>query len=457
MSQLNRREMIFSSAAAFAQGGRKRPPNVLFLMSDEHSPHAAGWMGNRDIRTPALDSLAKSGVAFDAAYCQNPICVPSRASFLTGRMPSNVGVYANGGGLHADAVTLADVFKKAGYTTAWFGKTHWGGDSRFEIQPGGNDGAKKEDGGRSRLPEDAKVTDRPVSEEGDTLAQQQTIQFLKEHRDKPFFVGTSFIKPHFPFLVQEQYYQLYRELGGIPNVTPEMLADLPKYSKAERESYGFAGLSAEQIRKARAIYFGMVTYVDELFGGILKTVDELGLRENTVILYTADHGELAGEHGLWYKNSFYEAGVRIPHIWSFPARLPKGKTISAPVMNMDIFPTLCELCGLTPPAGLEGHSLMPLIEGKENGEQRVAISENFRGGAAARMLRTSRWKYCYTHEDKEHLFDMRNDQGEIHNLAARPEHRELVASMRKRALEGWRYQEFVGRTKKKQGAGKGEK
>src|SRR5512140_3543079 len=111
MSQLSRREMIFSSAAAFSQGGRKRPPNVLFLMSDEHSPHAAGWMGNRVIRTPALDSLAKNGVAFDAAYCQNPICVPSRASFLTGRMPSNVGVYSNGGGLHPDAATLADVFR----------------------------------------------------------------------------------------------------------------------------------------------------------------------------------------------------------------------------------------------------------------------------------------------------------------------------------------------------------
>jgi choline-sulfatase len=446
---VNRREFLLSSTAAVTAPAARRP-NVLFLMSDEHSPHAAGWLGNRIVRTPALDSLAAAGVTFGSAYCQNPICVPSRASFATGRMPSNVGVFGNDGGLRPDAVTLADVFREAGYTTAWFGKTHWGGNPRFQIQPGRDAGAKDPEGGpRSRLPEDARVSSLPLSAEVDTLAQQQTISFLKEHGGKPFFAGCSFIKPHFPFLVQDKYYQLYKDIVDVPEVTQEMLDELPQVSRLEREKYGFARLTPEQIRKARAIYFGMVTYIDELLGGILRTVDDLGLRRNTIILYTADHGELAGEHGLWYKNSFYEASVRVPHVWSFPGTLPAGRTLDSPVMNMEIFPTLCGLCGLKPPPGLEGRSWLPLLDGKEDGSQRRALSENFRAGWASRMIRAGRWKYCYFHDDREQLFDLVNDPREVRNVVSRPEHRDLVASLKRQALEGWNREEYFSRSGRK--------
>ncbi len=454
---LSRREVLGglvtlpARAAAPAKGTRY---NVLFLMSDEHSPHAAGFLGSRIVKTPALDSLARSGTAFSAAYCQNPICVPSRASFVTGRMPSNVGVYGNDGGLDPKATTMADVFNAAGYKTAWFGKTHWGGNPRFQTGSGKNtQEAERRRGGKrveiGRLPEEATVAPWPVTAEVDTITKEEAVEFLKQNRNQPFFAGVSFVKPHFPFIVQEQYYRMYKDVADAPRVTQKMLDELPAVSKQEREKYGFAKLTEAQIRKARAVYFGMVSYIDDLVGEILKTVDQLGLRNNTIILYTADHGELAGEHGLWYKNSFYEAAVSVPFVWSFPPAIPRGKMIHAPVMNMDIFPTLCELCGLPKPEGLEGRSLLPLMTGAEDGSRRYALSENYRNRSASRMIRTPQWKYCYFDQDREQLFDMRTDRAEEKNLAGRPEHRELVASLRARALEGWKKPAGGNRSRKK--------
>lgn len=418
--------------------------NILFLMSDEHSPHAAGFLGNKLVRTPAIDSIAREGTAFNAAYCQNPICVPSRASFLTSRMPSNVGVFGNDGGLYDNAPKLGTVFREAGYVASWMGKTHWGGESGFDTSRGSDDASGRPDRQRkwTRLPEDAGVCDWPVSQEADTVAKNDALRFLEQNRGRRFFAGVSFRKPHFPFAVQEEFYKLYKGRGTAPRVTPEMIEALPLVSKKERANYGFDKLTEAQIIKAREVYFGMVTYMDGLVGEILKKLDELGLREKTIILYTSDHGELAGEHGLWYKNSFYEASARIPMAWSFPRAIPKGKRIDAPVMNMDIFPTLCELAGVRTPAGLEGRSLLPLMKGTEDGGARYALSENFRGGHAGRMIRSGQWKYCYYHEDREQLFDLRNDPEEVVNLVKRPEHRDLVASLKKRALEGWRLKQF---------------
>ena len=306
----------------------------------------------------------------------------------------------------------------------------------------------------TRAPADATVATWPASAEGDTATKNHALRFLEQNRAKTFFAGVSFRKPHFPFVVQEEFYRLYQDRVDAPKVTPGMLADLPKLSQAEREGYEFAKLTEAQIRKARAVYFGMVTYMDSLIGEILKKVDELGLRENTIILYTADHGEMAGEHGLWYKNSFYEASACVPLVLSFPKRITSGTKVQAPVMNMDLFPTLCDLCGVPKPEGLEGHSLLPLLEGREDGRDRYALSENFRGGFAGRMIRAGDWKYCYFHEDREQLFDLRNDPAEVVNQAGNPRHKDLQAALKSRALNGWRWQERFDLRRKKRAAAK---
>ena len=195
----------------------------------------------------------------------------------------------------------------------------------------------------------------------------------------------------------------------------------------------------------------MVTFVDEELGRIVKKLNELGLRENTILLYTADHGEMLGDRGIWYKNSFYDGSVSIPFLWSFPKALPQGKVIAAPVMNLDIFPTLCELCGLSQPTGLEGCSLVPLMNGKEDGSARFALSENYRNGFAGRMIRTPRWKFSFYTNGDEFLYDMLADPGEENNLVRAPEHKALVSELTQKASVGWLEEPTKG------GKGKGKK
>lgn len=416
-------------------------PNVILLMTDEHNPRVSGCYGDPIVKTPTMDSLAARGVRFTGAYCQNPICVPSRVSLVSGRMPCHLDTFGNTANQRYEGVTtLADVFVQAGYQTAWFGKTHWG-DPRFQkIGAGaGNKKAAKaeQDESFGRLPQDSRVSQWPVEKNPDHLTAEEALEFLEQNRAGKFFMGVSFVKPHFPFTIQQRYYDMYRDKVGMPRATPELIQELPAVSKQEREKYKHAEAKAEDILRARAIYYGMVTYVDEEFGRILERLDELGLRDNTIILYTADHGEMLGDRGIWYKNSFYDGSASIPFIWSFPKALPQGKVISAPAMNMDIFPTLCELCNLCRPPGLEGKSLVPLMTGAEDGTGRHALSENYRGGFAGRMIRTAKWKYFFYTNGEEYLYDMQADPLEEENLIGDSSHRKTADGLKRRASEGW--------------------
>jgi arylsulfatase A-like enzyme len=420
--------------------------NVLFLMSDEHTFSALGCYGNPIIQTPSLDSMAKSGVMLEA-YCQDPICVPARTAILTGKMPSNVNVFGNTIHSMPESVpTIADTFHKAGYDAIWTGKTHWGGRSGFDESK--NDeidkvfkGADKEKG-VGRLPQQATVLDIPASDNLESIVANYAVNFLKNHKssDKPFFYGASFIRPHFPYSIQKQYYDMYKDKVTLPKVTPEILSFLPKISQLERAKYGLQKMTDAQTLKTKAVYYGMVTFVDEQIGRILTALHESGLEDNTIVVYTADHGEMCGEHGLWYKNSFYEDSVHIPLLISCPKALPSGVHRYMPVQTMDLFPTLCELCGLTPPPGVEAESLVGLIRGTESEKKWYAFSENYREDSASRMIRSDRWKYCYFQNDCEQLFDMRMDPSETHNLVNDPQYADIVADLKKRALDGWKMQ-----------------
>ena len=457
---MDRREFLQKCTAGAAAGFilsndgvkvRRSPKdyNILLLQTDEHSPHSLGCYGNKIVKTPALDSLAQNGTMFTAAYCQNPICVPSRMSMLTGKMASDVGVYGNSEVLAMEHKTFADVFNAAGYVTAIIGKMHFQGQGEERVHgfyrpygDGGSEETWKKPAGylESRLPEDAVVSTWPIEDEQDTGVTNHSLEFLDQHKDKKFFLISSFRKPHFPFTIFQEYYDLYKDTADLPpEVTQEMLDDLPLPSQNEREKYGFASLTDEQIRVARAHYYGMTTYIDDQVKAILDKLDELGIRDNTIIIYTSDHGEMLGEHGLWYKNCFYEASAGIPFLWSFPRRLPSGKTIGAPVMNIDIFPTLCELCGLDGPDDLQGKSLLPLMKGTEDGTSRIALSENYRGGTPAKMVRTYGWKYTYYTDGKEQLFDMKNDPEETENLINDPQYASLAQELKAKALENWNY------------------
>jgi arylsulfatase A-like enzyme len=172
-------------------------------------------------------------------------------------------------------------------------------------------------------------------------------------------------------------------------------------------------------------------------GRIVRKLDELGLREKTIIIYTSDHGEMLGDRGIWYKNTFYEGSAGIPFIWSFPRALPQARVVHAPAMNMDVLPTLAELCRLPKPDGLEGRSLLPVMNGTDSGKDRYALSENYRGNFAGRMIRTSRWKYFFYTTGEEFLYDLESDPGEEFNLVKDPRHRAVADELKQKASAGW--------------------
>ena len=429
--------------------------NVLLLMTDEHTPRVLGCYGDPLVQTPTLDALAATGTRFTSAYCQNPICVPSRVSLVSGRMPSHLNTYGNTPNQTYKGIdTLSDVFVKAGYNTAWFGKSHWG-NPRF-LETGNGNKNKKEakaekDESFGRRPQESQTSKWPMEQNMEHLTAEEALTFLEQNKGKAFFLGVSFVKPHFPFTIQEKYYTPYKGKVVPPRASERLIAELPLVSQQERKKYDLASATTEDVLRTKAIYYGMVTFVDEEFGRILKKVDELGLRGKTIILYTADHGEMLGDRGLWYKNSFYDGSASIPFIWSFPKALPQGKVVATPVMNMDIFPTLCDLCNLPKPTGLEGSSLLPLLQGLEDGNDRTALSENYRAGFAGRMIRTAQWKYFFYTDGEEYLYDMQADPGEEHNLVKDPQHRKLADELKQKASAGWggEHQDKVKKQKKK--------
>ena len=420
--------------------GQNKKPNILFLMTDQHSMRVLGSYGNQIIKTPNLDKLANEGVVFKSNYSQNPICLPSRASLVTGKMPSSLGIFGNDGIL-SEKTTMATVFKAQGYEVAWLGKEHWGA-TNAEVGFGNlNDEAheafkekyrplnnlRKNIG---RLPQNATAYKLSENEDYEALVTDHAIKFLENNTTKTFFLGVSFKKPHFPFMCHQKYFDLYKDIVDLPEVTPDMIEALSINEKKTIEKYKLDEMSSAEIKHARAMYYGMVTYIDEQFGRVLEKLNELGLRENTIIVYTSDHGEMAGEHGLWYKNSFLEASVAAPLIFSYPKTLPVNKKINASSMLLDIFPTLCDLSDIGQPNDLEGKSLLPLMNGIENADNsdRVAYSEMYRSSTGI-MVRKGKWKYIRYNSEKEYLYDIDTDPREINNLINSTQHQVIIREL----------------------------
>jgi choline-sulfatase len=436
-----------AGVAGLSSEARMRPAgtyNILWLMGDEHNPFVAGFAGDRIVQTPALDALAGRGTVFRSAYTPDPICQSARRAFCSGRMASNIR--SDEAGYEA----LGTYFSRMGYHTGWFGKQHW--DNL--VNPFDEVGEKCDKVVRQRFidaglpyPEQTRqVQDATVAYWGtdlneDTVATEQALGFLDAIGSQRFFLGVSYVKPHFPFCIQPEYFARYADVRiHRPRVTEAMLNDLSTAMKSDRSFYKFDELTAVQEDHARRIYYGMVSYMDDQVARVLARLDALGLREQTIVLYMSDHGEMLGQHGLWYKNAFLEASARVPMIVSVPSALGAPlRMVNAPVSTIDLFPTLCELSGLPKPATLEGRSLVPLMTGQDAGQDRVAFSENNRRDIPARMIRTRRFKYCWYADGIEQLYDMQGADRDIEgtDIVADPAYAAVVNNLRKRALAGW--------------------
>jgi choline-sulfatase len=459
-----------------------RPKNVLLIMSDQHKPHALGIDGDPIARTPNLDALCRSAVRFDNAYCSNPVCVPSRASLLTGLYTHNHGAYNNTVPWPFEHKTIAHHFDRAGYMTALIGKMHFVDPQThgFEYRVDFNDwwqylGPKTKlyadelgrrnsgsglpqiddlwldagdpwDGARDQDDRQGSVAVGRVSkmaeqDQFESFVARESIRFLKNHGKQPFFLVTSFLKPHDPFMPARRFADMFRpEDMKLPDTFGKVdLSKVPKeISAAIRRNAPTPELhDADQAKRRIALYYGNLAQMDDCLGRVLTALRELDLEKDTVVLYTADHGEMLGEHGLWQKFVFYESSVGVPLVVRAPGVTPAGARSKTPVSLVQALPTLLELCSLPPPAGLDGTSLVPdLREPARTRDTTVFAEYNLRNPRAKYMIRRGDYKYNYYVHDMAELYNLREDPKEMRNLALEAASAGKVAEM-KQQLFAW--------------------
>jgi len=439
-------------------------PNVLLICTDQQRYDALGAAGNPHIRTPHLDRLAGQGVRFDQCYVQAPVCGPSRASLMTGRYLHGHGLWANGVDIDPRAELFSASFAGAGYDCGLVGKFHLGAAQHGRVEPRVDDGFRVfrwahdpyvespenhfhawlrqnhpgvlEAALTSENPHDA-IDRLPVPQHYSHWVAQESIDFLTVSRDrsKPFLLVANFFDPHHGFGAPEEFRSRYDAAELPPPVTsPDDLATKPDvYTEASIASYagampGFRDFTAEQIQEFKAQYYAMVSLVDAEVGRLLDVLDREGLAENTLVVFTSDHGELLGDHQMLLKGPMmFDCSVRVPLILRWPGRFPAGVVREELVEWIDLAPTLLEVADVPPLPRGQGSSLVPLARGEELARKDWALSEYRNSGhpydpaVHTTMLRTGDWKLVVHHGAPS---TERKRDGELYDLALDPD--ELV-------------------------------
>ena len=445
------REPGWRSAAAELPTSRmstKAAPNVLILVGDDHRGGTLGIDGDARNATPRLDALAKRGVRFTHAYCNSPVCTPSRQSFITGRLPHAVGVTLLETPLPQSAITLGGWLGHAGFETAAIGKMHFNGPSHhgFQTRIDTREWAihlrahppKTGDQRRPWLPFQAPASEwlnasclsggLPIESMESTFYADKAIDFLKGHHASPFALVVSFYDPHSPFKFPEGWEHRY----------PPETFKVPAVSDVDRrdQPFVFQQLTPRDVQGIHAAYYTSLAYVDQQIGRVLDALEATGQAENTVVVYLGDNGYMLGEHGRFEKHCFYEPSIRVPLIVSQPGRLPADRKVDDLVELVDLVPTLAELLDLHPPARLHGRSLVPLLKGTPGASGRSVIFSEYLENEEA-MVRDTRYKLIvgtgrrtrldgYMNANPqpgpyERLYDLQTDPEETTDLSGRAE------------------------------------
>ncbi len=444
-----------------------RSPNILLIQVDQLAASFLPAYGNHVAKTPHLDALAGRSVIFDAAYTNFALCAPSRFSMLSGRLASEIGAFDNGAEFVSSTPTFAHYLRAAGYHTALVGKMHFVGadqlhgfDERLttDIYPssfgwtGDWTQVREEHSNDARSFELAGPLLRTVQMDYDDEVAHRSKRKLYDlargsiDDDRPWLVTASFTHPHDPYQCRPEHWDLYdADAIDLPIVGRIDEAECDPYSLRLRTQYGLSDFapSEAQIRRARHGYYGSISYIDDLVGDLLATLRETGLAENTVIVFTTDHGDMMGERGLWYKKTFFEGASRIPLMVSWPERFDP-KRVSDNVSLVDLVPTFCGLAGdahLAEAADpLDGRNLVPLLEtGEDPSLDDTVYGENLAEGATAPILMVKRGslKFITSGCDPEQLFDLDEDPFEMRNVADSPEYAASVADLRAAAVRRW--------------------
>ena len=406
--------------------------NVLFIMADDLRP-LLGCYGHSEMHTPNIDALAERGTLFNRAYCQYPLCNPSRASIMTGLRPGTIGVYDNSKGFRdvlPEAVSLPQHFKIHDYHTRSVGKiTHVGAwhDKRSWSAPIWAQNLKID---RATIPS-WQILDVADDELPDGKIANASIEILTQIKDQQFFLAVGFHTPHLPYNAPRKYYDLYdiETFTDVSSVIPHPLNDLREYADIPK---GNTQISKEKTLELMRGYAASTSYMDAQVGRVLQHLDTLGISQNTVIVFAGDHGFHLGEHRNWGKATLFEVGLRSPLIMSVPGQ-PPDRT-DALVELVDIYPTLCDACELPIPSELEGLSLMPVIEEPTRPWKTAAFSQLVRGYS----IRTERYRYTKWGNRGHQLYDHNTDPDETVNLARFSENKELIADLSEQLQAGWR-------------------
>ncbi len=447
--------LVFSTARPALAVANRRPPNVLLIVSDDQRPDTIGALGNDRIRTPNLDRLVKQGTAFTRAVAPNPICTPSRAELLSGCTGFRNGVTYFGNRLNPDLTLWPQAMRAAGYQTWLVGKWHLVGKP-------GEHGYEAADGlyqGGSRLPQTQPndFAGRPVTgykgwsfrtDDGRELSElgvgltgdisrhfaDAAIRFIERKSEQPFFLHVNFTAPHDPLQVPPGYAdRANRERARLPaNFLAEHPFDHGNFDGRDEQLFAWPR-TPQMVRAELACYYAVIEHMDEQIGRILKVLNDTGQTENTLIIFTSDHGLAIGSHGLRGKQNMYEHTVGVPLIMAGP-QIPQGKRIDVQCYLRDLYPTACALTGVPVPDSVEGRSLMPAIAGMAK-EIYPFVTAYFRD--VQRMIRTDRWKLiCYPKIGRMQLFDLQADPDELHGLAGEPQYRATISELRDK-LAAW--------------------
>ena len=440
-----------------------RRPNLLILMADQLTPMALpAWGGAA--RTPHLDRLVAEGVVFESAYCNSPLCAPSRYTLMSGRLPSRIGAYDNAAELRADTLTFAHHLRHAGYRTVLSGKMHFCGPDQLhgfeerlttDIYPADFGWTPDWDHPEQRpswyhnmssvleAGPCVRTNQLDYDDEVSHTTQQKLYDLARDGDRRPFLMVASLTHPHDPYAIPLPYWNLYRDDElPLPAVSAADVADDPHSQRLRHVcDMGREPLSEAQVRNARRAYHGAVSHVDEQFGRILAALQAAGLAEDTIVIVTADHGDMLGERGLWYKMNFFEGACRVPLIVHAPGRFAPRR-VAASVSHVDLLPTLVELAhGETIPPPYpdapDGRSLLPQLNGQPGHDE--AIGEYLGEGAIAPlvMIRRGAFKFVHSPVDPDQLYNLVLDPQERRNLAALPGHADRVQQFRAEVTRRW--------------------
>ena len=435
--------------------------NILIVMVDQLAPRFLPIHGHPLVKAPNLERLAARGIVFDSAYCNSPLCSPSRTAFMTGALPSRTGGYDNAAEFRADLPTFAHYLRRLGYRTILSGKMHFCGPDQLhgfeerlttDIYPADYGWTPDWDHPLDRpswYHNMSSVVDAGLcirtnqmdfDEEVAFAAERAIYDHVRAKDDRPFLMVASLTHPHDPFAITRPYWDLYpHQAIDMPVVGRE---DVPLDPHSARIRHVCAmdavDLTEEQIRNARHAYYGAISFCDAQLGRLLDALDATGL-DDTAVLFLGDHGEMLGERGLWYKMSFFEGASRVPLVVTVPGLVPPGR-VAASVSLIDILPTLLELAGGSLDmlaSAIDGQSLMPHLMG-QGGHDEV-LGEYLAESALTPqvMLRRGRWKFIHTRSDPDQLYDLASDSEERSNLALAPEHADTLARFRAEVTRRW--------------------